>query len=394
VQARNLQNDQLHAGAPERGAPLRVAGIDPELGWGGGETQALGLTLALNARGHRAELICDPAGRLYQRARREGIACHALVIRNSVDFAAALRLRALLRRGNYDVVHFHTARAHAMAPLVRGYARALVVTRRMDYRPNRLFAPYLYNRAVDGVAAISRGVVDALAAAGAERARIMLIPSGVDCDRLRPPTAEERAAARAALGIERATIAIGTAGALEPRKGHRVLLEALAILAGRTGEGAATAAFKCFIAGDGRLRSELAGDAQARGLSDRVRFMGRIDDTRALLWALDIFVFPSLSEGLGVAMLEAAACGLPAIASDTGGLRETIEHERSGLLVPPGDGAALAAAIERLIERADERERFGARARDRTAAEFSMATMAARTLQMYRDCLARKEARG
>src|SRR6185437_2358283 len=100
-------------------ARLSIAGLDPERNFAGGETQVLGLTLELRAMGHRAELLCDPAGGLWRRAQAA---------------AAALRLR--LREGGYDVLHFHTSRAHAMAPWVRGLTRAAVVTRRMDYVPN------------------------------------------------------------------------------------------------------------------------------------------------------------------------------------------------------------------------------------------------------------------
>ena len=183
------------------GRPLRIAGVDPERGFAGGESQVLGLTRALIRMGHRAELICDPEGRLYERAREAGITCYPLKLRNSIDVAGAMRLRSILGRERYDIVHFHTSRAHAMAPFARGFARALVVTRRMDYRPNRLFAPYLYSRAVDGVAAISHGVANALADAGVARERVTIIPSGVDCTHFRPPSADERAAARAAFGI-------------------------------------------------------------------------------------------------------------------------------------------------------------------------------------------------
>ncbi|HWJ40493.1 MAG TPA: glycosyltransferase, partial [Candidatus Limnocylindrales bacterium] len=180
---------------------LSIAGVDPELGFAGGETQVLGLTLALAAAGHRAELICDPAGRLWERAIAAGIKCHPLHIRNAIDLAAGVKLRAILKRERYDVVHFHTSRAHSMAPFARGFGSTLVVTRRMDYRPNRVFAPLLFNRAVDGVVAISTGVADSLATAGVDRQRVTVIHSGVDCERFRPPTAEERVQARIALGI-------------------------------------------------------------------------------------------------------------------------------------------------------------------------------------------------
>src|SRR5271155_3173051 len=226
--------------------PLSVVGVDPELGFAGGETQVLALTLALAGAGNRAELICDPAGQLWERATAAGIKCHPLHIRNAIDLAAGVKLRAILKRERYDVVHFHTSRAHSMAPLARSFGSTLVVTRRMDYRPNRVFAPYLYNRAVDGVVAISGGVADSLAAAGVDRRRGTVVHSGVDCERFRAPTPEERADARGALGIAGGEFVISAVGALEQRKGHRYLIEAIGAIA-------ASGKFKCFIAGQGSI---------------------------------------------------------------------------------------------------------------------------------------------
>jgi glycosyltransferase involved in cell wall biosynthesis len=358
--------------------PLRIVGVDPERGFAGGETQVMGLTRELRRMGHRAELICDPAGRLFERASAEGIRCHPLRLRNAIDFPGAMRLRGILARERYDVVHFHTSRAHAMAPFVRGLAPALVVTRRMDYRPNRLFAPYLYSRAVDGVAAISRGVAQALVDAGVARDRIRIIPSGVDCGYFRPPTPAERAAARRAFGLEPGALVLGTVGALEARKGHRYLLEAFA----RTDR-----AGICLIAGDGSLRAELEALARTLRVAERTRFLGDINDSRALLWALDMFVFPSLWEGLGVAAIEAAACGLATVASNAGGIGEIVIDGETGCLVPPGDSTPMSDAISRLAAAPAKREAMGDAARARALAEFAMTQMAERTLTLYRECL-------
>ena len=354
--------------------------------------------------GHRAELLCDPAGELWRRAQAAGIVCRPLPIRNALDLAAALALRRRLRDGRYDVVHFHTSRAHAMAPWVRGLTRAAVVTRRMDYVPNRLFAPWLYGRhAVDGVAAISAAVADALARAIGARERITVIPSGVDCAHFRPPSADERAAARAALGLGDADLAVGTVGALVPRKGHRYLVEAMALL----GRGSADAAggggqqrdvvarqtaapqrrVVAIIAGGGSLRDPLAAEIRRCGLGDAVRMLGRVDDARAILWALDVFAMPSLSEGLGVALLEAMACGLPAVASRVGGIVDTVDDGRTGMLVAPADAPALAGALAHLSAEAAARAAMGAAARAMAVERFSMASMARRTVELYRACL-------
>ncbi len=365
-------------------APLRVAGVDPELRFAGGENQVLGLTRDLIRGGQRAELVCDPHAELWKRARGEGIICHPLSIRNALDLGAGLRLRALLSRERFDIVHLHTSRAHALAPYLRGTAGALVVTRRMDYPPNRWFAPLLFNRSVDGVAAISAAVADALERSGVSRARVTVIASGVDTEQFRPPCEAERARAREALGITPEEFLVGTIGALEARKGHRHLLDAIAALRA-TGWGPPP--IRCIIAGDGPLRAQLTADA-SRPRDDAVRLIGAIDDPRRLLFALDVFAFPSLAEGLGVALLEAMACGLAVVASGVGGIRDAVEHERSGLLCQPGDSAALATAIRRFAASPAERRAMGDAARRRVHQHFAMGAMADQTLALYRRCLA------
>jgi len=355
-----------------------VAGVDPERGFSGGETQVMGLTLELRRRGHRAEILCDRDGELWRRARAEGVVCHPLRVRNSLDIAAAMRLRGLLARGTYDVVHFHTARAHALAPYVRGLAPVRIVTRRMDYRPNRLFGRYLYNQAVDGVIAISRGVGAALERGGVRPARLRIIPSGVDCVWFAPPSARARAEARVRLGLSDADIAVGAVGALTPRKGHRYFIEALRLARAIAPPGVN---LRGFIAGDGPLAQELAAQTAVSG----VQMLGALADARALLWALDIFVMPSLMEGLGVAALEAMACGLPVIASDVGGLSEAVEEGVSGHLVSPADASALAQAVRLLAMAPEVRMAMGVASRERAIAGFSLTAMAVQTLAFYRD---------
>ena len=377
--ANQVTADSKTAGTP----PLSIAGVDPELGFAGGETQVLGLTLALAAGGHRAELICDPAGRLWERALDAGIRCHPIRIRNAIDLAAGVKLRAILKRERYDVVHFHTSRAHSMAPLARSFGSTLMVTRRMDYRPNRVFAPYLFNRAVDGVVAISTGVADSLAAAGVDRARVTVVHSGVDCERFRPPTSQERADARGALNISDTDFVISAVGALEQRKGHRYLIEAIRALAAP----AASVKVKCFIVGQGSIHRVLQGEIAVSRSLDRIKLLGRVDDPREILWASDLFAMPSLKEGLGVAALEAMAAGLPVIASDVGGLREVVEDGRSGIVVRPANAGAIASAIGRLAESAELRSQMGAAARARVVENYSIETMAARTLALYRECV-------
>jgi glycosyltransferase involved in cell wall biosynthesis len=366
------------------GERLRIVGIDPERRFAGGESQVLGLSLELLALGHDAQLLCDPDGLLWQRARAAGISCHPLRIRNALDCLAGMKLRGFLSRHRFDVAHFHTSRAHSMAPFAAGLASALVVTRRMDYVPNRWFAPFLFNRAVDGVAAISQGVANALIAAGVSPDRIKVIPSGVDCVRFHPPSAEEKAAARSRLGCTPEQVVLGAVGALEPRKAHRYLLDALALLRRRNRP------VRLYIAGQGSLRSELEAESQRLDLADAVVFLGSIADPLTLFWAIDIFVQPSLMEGLGVALLEAMACGLPAVASRAGGMAEVIEDALNGRLVAAADPGGLAQALEELAGSPALRRSLGDQARIKADQKFSIKMMAQSTLALYQSILARK----
>src|SRR5262249_301650 len=150
---------------------------------------------------------------------------------------------------------------------------------------------------------------------------------------------------------------------------------------------AARGAVRCLIAGAGSQRDALAGQARRLGLDDAVRWLGSVEDPRALFWAIDIYVQPSVMEGLGVALLEAMACGLAPVARRGGGMAEVIEDRHRGLLVAAADSSALAQALDELIASPPARSSFGAAARERIASNFSMATMARKTLALYQSTL-------
>ena len=322
---------------------LNILHVDPERNWGGGEVQVLGLTTYLNRTGHRSVVAADPRGVLSHRLTQTGLPTTGLAVRNDLDVFAGLRLRRLVRKGAYQVIHFHTARAHALSPWLRGLRVKRVVTRRMDYRVRSgRIARFLYEDNVDAVVAISQGVHSALRAGGVSPARLHVIPSGIDTARF-TIAGNRRAHQRTAQGIapdERVVLAVG---ALAERKGHHTLLRAATLLQ-RNG------LRLCYlICGDGPLRTTLEREAQALGLAGAVRFLGFCSDVVNYLAVADVFVHVPLWEGLGVAVIEALAAGLPVVASRVGGIPELIEEGRSGLLVPPQEPTMLAAAVERVV---------------------------------------------
>ena len=376
---------------------LAILHIDPERNWGGGETQVLSLSRYLHQAGHRSVVAADPRGCLYQRLRQEHLPCQALRIRNDLDIWAGYTLRRLVKAGlahsahPYDLVHFHTARAHALSPWLHGLPSKRVVTRRMDYPLKKgYWTRFLYTHSVDTVVAISHGVQAVLRAGGVSETRIRRIPSGVDtaCFVFRPET---RASLRTQLfqqyGIGVTDSLIVSTGALVERKDARSLIQAVHHLH-RNGLQPHT-----LICGEGPLRASLEAEVEALGLASYIHFIGFCSDVPAYLAAADVFVHVPVWEGLGVAVIEALAAGLPVIASQVGGIPELITDQSTGLLIRPQDPIALADALRRLIHTPDFAQALG-RAGQRHAQEyFDLHAMAQANEVLYYELLTSKNTR-
>ena len=351
---------------------LKILHIDPERRWGGGEAQVLGLLSYLAERGHHNDLLTDPDGRLFQQSQALSVRTLPLVVCNDLDFRPIPKLRRLIRDENYDVIHFHTKRAHALSFwLSHGTpGPKYVVTRRMDYPESRSwYTRYLYNRKVDGVIAISGKIRELLIEAGVQRERIRLIHSGID------PRPFETAANDRAVDCER--IVVGMIAVLEERKGHRVLLEAARRLKARGCQ------IGYRLAGEGPLRKSLEETTIQLGLNQDVRFLDFVSDIPAFLNSVDVVVLPSLFEGLGVSVLEAMAAGKAVIASRAGGLADVVVDAVTGFLVAPGDAEALANAIVKLAgDRSLSRE-MGQKGKARLKEHFTMEQMAKKNEGYY-----------
>jgi len=167
-----------------------------------------------------------------------------------------------------------------------------------------------------------------------------------------------------------------------PRKGVDTLIEALAILARRPAGAPLLAA-----AGAGEQRPALEARAAELGLADRVRFVGKVDHDRVGRWmaAGDLFVLPSLSEGLPTVVCEAMNCGVPVVATAVDGTPEIVRDGETGILVPPGDAPALAAALARILDDPALAERMGAEALRVGRAEYTWTANAATMEEIYRE---------
>ena len=187
--------------------------------------------------------------------------------------------------------------------------------------------------------------------------RVRVIWNGAPLDEFAPRGLERRRATRRALGIAEEDLVIGTIGRLNLQKGHRYLLEAAARVF------AAVPAARLVVAGDGDQEGSLRAQAESLGIAPRVAFLGHRTDVPALLESFDVFCISSTYEGTPLTLFEAMAAGQAIVSTRVDGCREVIEDGRTGLLVPPEDPAALAAALVRVLTEPDLRASLAAQAR-------------------------------
>jgi glycosyltransferase involved in cell wall biosynthesis len=225
---------------------------------------------------------------------------------------------------------------------------------------------------VDAFVAVAHVVSSQLVDRGVDADKIMIIPNAVDTAGVR---AEAERSARPTALPEDVTI-VGALARLEKVKGVEFFIRAAAAVTGET-----PVAFA--VAGTGSEESRLRELAVAHGLQDRLTFLGRVDDSAAFLAACDIVVMPSLSEGMPLVPMEAMALGKPVVATAVGGAPEVVVDGETGLLVPPGDGVALAGAIDALLRDADARTRMGSAGRARADQHFSTETLVARYADLF-----------
>jgi glycosyltransferase involved in cell wall biosynthesis len=216
-------------------------------------------------------------------------------------------------------------------------------------------------RHLQGVAMVGRQVHEHYLSSGLVPAhKAVVVSNGIPLLRF-PHGADDRAearhAARAALGLPGDVLVIGCVGRLVALKNHRLVLSVLPALLARW------PALRLVLVGGGECEAALRAQAAALGVAPQVLFAGVRADVAQLLPAFDVFVLPSLTEGLSIALLEAAACALPIVASAVGGNPEIVHSGDTGLLVPPDDATALHEALDHLLSRPQARRAMGLRAR-------------------------------
>lgn len=345
----------------------------------GGAKQVLYIMEGLARRGVSNLLACPPGAHIATPAR----ACaqvFELPMKGDADVGLALRLKRLIQAERPDVVHLHSRRG---ADLWGGVAAKLagvpcVLSRRVD-NPEARWVVGLKYRLYDHVITISEGIRQVLLAEGLAADKVSCVRSAVDAT---PYLRDcDKTGFRASLGLPADTPLAGMVAQLIPRKGHRYLLAALKDVLPRH------PSLQVLVFGRGPLETELRQAITDPGLAGNVRMMGFVDNLPEILGCLDLLVHPADMEGLGVSLLQASAARVPIIASRAGGMPEAVRDGVNGVLIEAGDVAALAAAMNRLLDDPALRTRMGEAGRKRVLDEFSVAAMCEGNLAIYRRVL-------
>ena len=361
---------------------VTVLHTESSLGWGGQEQRTLRECLGIRELGMRPAVLCPPEAELGRRAASAGIEVFSCRMRKSYDLAALRILLRVLREQGVDVVNTHSGRDSFLA----GVAGRLSPRRPAVVRTRHLAMPITsrisYSWLPHRVVTVSRYVKEYLVREGVPGERIVVVPTGIDLGRF----AEDRAPGnlREELGLPADAPLVGSVSVLRGKKGHRSLLEAAPSIL------AAFPRTVFVIAGTGPQEKNLRNAIDVLGLSGSVRMLGHREDVPNVLLSLDLFVLPTEEEALGTAFVEAMAAGRAVVGCRVGGVPEVVEEGRTGVLVPPGDSAALAEAIRSLLADGELRRRMGAAGRQAVMTRYSAEGMCRGMYDLYRSLLAER----
>ena len=371
---------------------MRILFLSTSMGLGGADQQLLSAAQVLRDRGHEIRIVSlTPLGPMGLQAKSLGLTTDSLEMRRGVpDPRGLARLVRVVRAWKPDVVHSHMVHANLMARVLRLLVPVpvLVSTIHNVYEGGPLLmAGYrLTNGLVDHMTIISQAAADRFVGERIVPGRLLtVIANGVDTDRMRNLPPEGRAALRGGMSVGDQQFVWLAVGRFEVAKDYPNMLRAFADVRAREPRAVLV------IVGQGSLQAEAEALTAELGLREAVRFLGARDDVPAVMSAADGYVMSSAWEGMPMVLLEAAAAGLPIVATAVGGNGEVVRDGESGFLVPARDSEVLRAGMLRLMALPEEQRRaMGERGREHVRANYGLQRVAERWERVYWDALARK----
>ncbi len=363
---------------------ITILHTESSLGWGGQEKRTLRELLGLPRNSFRAMLACPPEARIGTNARQEGVHVESVKIRANFDPLAVLQFMRMYTRQGVDIVHTHSLAdswsASTAAKLSRRRPR-VVRTRHLNaaFR-NRLLYTFMAERVITVGESTRRYMITEK---GIPEGRVLTIATGVDLTEFDP--GKNRQDLRQELGIPADAPVFGTVAVFRHLKGHRFLLEAVPEII-RSVPGA-----RLLLVGEGPQQKNLLKIVAEKGIGESVIMPGFRKDIPRALNTMDVFVFPSLQEALGTAILEAMAMEKPVVASRAGGIPELVAEGRTGFLLEPGDPQAIAQKVSVLLKDPGLRQEMGRAGRKFVEAHYDNRSMVERLAELYRNLVKEKQ---
>ncbi len=362
---------------------MKVLHVEAGMHLYGGALQVVFLLRGLKAQGVHCVLAC-PTGSAIAPEAAPHAEVRTLPMKGDADVGLTGRLRALIREVKPDVVHLHSRRGSdiwgALAARLEGVP--VVLSRRVD-NPEKPWVVKLKYRLYDEVVTISDGIRQVLLSEGVPPHKVHCVLSAVDTTQYQPGR-HDIAWFRNEFKLPPEALTIGMVAQFIPRKGHHTLLDALPELIARHPH------TQVLLFGQGPLWDEIKAAVDASPLlRQHVQLPGFRKDLARVLPCLDVLAHPAFMEGLGVSLLQAAACGVPLVGGRAGGIPEIIQPGVNGELITPGDVAGLRQALDALLGSAEQRQRYGAAGRTWVEQRFSITAMVKGNLGVYRQLLQR-----
>ncbi|MEI7867282.1 MAG: glycosyltransferase [Candidatus Methylumidiphilus sp.] len=333
-------------------------------------------------KGHSGEygLVCAAGAEIIGAITNPDVKIHRIKTKGDLDVHFIGRLREVIRREKPDMLHIHSRRGDMLSALAGRLEKLpMVHSRRVDNPPS-FFDLHFKFPLFKTIITISKGIREVLLEAGVPANRVICIPSAVDTERFRPVRVNRQGFLQE-FGLTGDGPVLAMIAQLIPRKGHAVFFEALpAILAKHPRT-------RVLIFGRGPLKDELTRAVQKQGLDKFVRFEGFRTDLEHVIPHVDMVVHPAFMEGLGVSLLEAAACGVPIVACRAGGIPEIVRDKFNGFLVKPGDSKSLARHIIALLDEPDQLQLFSLTGRELVLEHFSIERMVRDNHRVYLETL-------
>lgn len=363
---------------------IRIAFIDKQRSWTGQTKRTLLAAGSLDRKSFEPIAVCQPGSVLAEKLRQLDIPVFEIRMDGISQFRAVLKVKRILTSNKIDIVDTHGYRDHIISIFAaRLFRKKAVLRTKHNAVPLKsgLFSRFVYNTLTTRVIAISEHIRQVLIESGMRPENVTTIHSSVDVEKFSPR--EKSPAVLQEFGLARQTQVLGMVARIHQNKGYTYLLDAMPSIM-RTGIDR-----KLLIIGKGS--DKLMDRLKELNIERHVIAPGFREDVPEVLSVVDVFVLPSLREGLGTAILEAMAMGKPIISTRVGGIPEAVQHEVNGLLVPPSDTPALAEAVIELL--ADEEKRLSMGRHSRKIAEnrFSHTKMISEIQSLFRQVFNNRE---